>query len=374
MEKRFILLVTFLSVVMIAMAQPVSDSDTSGSVRSVYCVRGAQYPLITPDHRAQFKVVAPEAKLVQIDLGKKYDLVRNEKGEWLGTTEPLGPGFHYYFLIVDGVRVADPSSESFYGCSMHTSGIEIPYAKDVLQYELADVPHGEVRMKRYFSKTANAWRRMFVYTPPCYEKSEKEYPVLYLQHGGGEDERGWVLQGRTDIILDNLIAQQKAVPMVIVMCDGNSQDFTAELLNDCIPFVEKNYRVKKDRSHRALAGLSMGGIHTLNTAIPHPELFAYVGVFSSGWWAKAPMPGLMKMDTETYYSLLQEKKDEYNASFKEFWISMGGKEDIAYENCRIMRERFDKIGIKYTYYETNGGHIWPVWRESLYQFAPLLFK
>ena len=374
MEKRLILLVTFLSVVMIAMAQPVSDSDTSGSVRSVYCVRGAQYPRITLDHRAQFKVVAPDAKLVQIDLGKKYDLVRNEKGEWLGTTEPLGPGFHYYFLIVDGVRVADPSSESFYGCSMHTSGIEIPYAKDVLQYELADVPHGEVRMKRYFSKTANAWRRMFVYTPPCYEKSEKEYPVLYLQHGGGEDERGWVLQGRTDIILDNLIAQQKAVPMVIVMCDGNSQDFTAELLNDCIPFVEENYRVKKDRSHRALAGLSMGGIHTLNTAIPHPELFAYVGVFSSGWWAKAPMPGLMKMDTETYYSLLQEKKDEYNASFKEFWISMGGKEDIAYENCRIMRERFDKIGIKYTYYETNGGHTWPVWRESLYQFAPLLFK
>lgn len=374
MEKRLILLVTFLSVVMIAMAQPVSDSDTSGSVRSVYCVRGAQYPRITPDHRAQFKVVAPEAKLVQIDLGKKYDLVRNEKGEWLGTTEPLGPGFHYYFLIVDGVRVADPSSESFYGCSMHTSGIEIPYAKDVLQYELADVPHGEVRMKRYFSKTANAWRRMFVYTPPCYEKSEKEYPVLYLQHGGGEDERGWVLQGRTDIILDNLIAQQKAVPMVIVMCDGNSQDFTAELLNDCIPFVEENYRVKKDRSHRALAGLSMGGIHTLNTVIPHPELFAYVGVFSSGWWAKAPMPGLMKMDTETYYSLLQEKKDEYNVSFKEFWISMGGKEDIAYENCRIMRERFDKIGIKYTYYETNGGHTWPVWRESLYQFAPLLFK
>ena len=374
MEKRFILLVTFLSVVMIAMAQPVSDSDTSGSVRSEYFVRGAQYPRITPYHRAQFKVEAPEPKLVQIDLGKKYDLVRNEKGEWLGTTEPLGPGFHYYFLIVDGVRVADPSSESFYGCSMHTSGIEIPYAKDVLQYELADVPHGEVRMKRYFSKTANAWRRMFVYTPPCYEKSEKEYPVLYLQHGGGEDERGWVLQGRTDIILDNLIAQQKAVPMVIVMCDGNSQDFTAELLNDCIPFVEENYRVKKDRSHRALAGLSMGGIHTLNTAIPHPELFAYVGVFSSGWWAKAPMPGLMKMDTETYYSLLQEKKDEYNASFKEFWISMGGKEDIAYENCRIMRERFDKIGIKYTYYETNGGHTWPVWRESLYQFAPLLFK
>ena len=229
-------------------------------------------------------------------------------------------------------------------------------------------------MKRYFSKTANAWRCMFVYTPHCYEKSEKEYPVLYLQHGGGEDERGWVLQGRTDIILDNLIAQQKAVPMVIVMCDGNSQDFTAELLNDCIPFVEENYRVKKDRSHRALAGLSMGGIHTLNTVIPHPELFAYVGVFSSGWWAKAPMPGLMKMDTETYYSLLQEKKDEYNVSFKEFWISMGGKEDIAYENCRIMRERFDKIGIKYTYYETNGGHTWPVWRESLYQFAPLLIK
>ena len=165
MEKRFILLVTFLSVVMIAMAQPVSDSDTSGSVRSEYCVRGAQYPRITPDHRAQFKVVAPEAKLVQIDLGKKYDLIRNEKGEWLGTTEPLGPGFHYYFLIVDGVRVADPSSESFYGCSMHTSGIEIPYAKDVLQYELADVPHGEVRMKRYLKRPMPGDACLFILLP-----------------------------------------------------------------------------------------------------------------------------------------------------------------------------------------------------------------
>lgn len=352
--------------------QPVDESALAGE-RAELNVRSAMYPRLLSGNRLEFKVKAPEAKKVQIDLGRKYDLTRNEKGEWTGITDPLTPGFHYYFLIVDGVSVADPASESFYGCSMMTSGVEIPYPEGNVRFYMADVPHGDIRMKRYFSKTANDWRRMFVYCPPGYDASGKSYPVLYLQHGGGEDERGWSQQGRTDIIMDNLIAQGKATPMIIVMTDGNTRDFESELLKECIPFVEKNFRVKPDRNSRALAGLSMGGIQTLNTGIPHLDLFAYLGVFSSGWWANAA-PSRNGNDTEKYYSLLKEKKDEYNKKLKLFWLSMGGKEDIAYNNCRVMMKRFDEIGIKYSYFETPGGHTWPVWRESLYRFAPLLFK
>ncbi|WP_373828797.1 alpha/beta hydrolase-fold protein [Bacteroides heparinolyticus] len=349
------------------------DESTLPGKRGELNVRNAMYPRLLPDNRMEFKVKAPDAKKVQIDLGRKYDLVRNAEGEWSGTTDPLTPGFHYYFLIIDGVAVADPASESFYGCSMMTSGVEIPYPDGDTRFYMANVPHGDIRMKRYFSTTANDWRRMFVYCPPGYDMNQQTYPVLYLHHGGGEDERGWSAQGRTDIIMDNLIAKGEAVPMIIVMTDGNTADFERELLNDCIPFVEKNFRVKTDRESRALAGLSMGGIQTLNTGLPHLELFAYLGVFSSGWWA-SPTPFGNAHDTEKYYTMLKEKKDEYNARLKQFWLSMGGKEDIAYNNCQIMMKRFDEIGIKYSYFETPGGHTWPVWRESLYQFAPLLFK
>lgn len=372
--RHLILTTLFLTATLAAAGQANNrESDPLPGERSALSVRASQYPRITSDHRASFKIKAPEAKQVQIDLGKKYDMTRNGNGEWTCTTEPLGPGFHYYFLIVDGVPVADPASESFYGCSTMTSGIEIPYPEGDTRFEPTDVPHGEVRMKRYYSTTAGDWRRMFVYTPPRYEESDETYPVLYLQHGGGEDERGWSQQGRMDIILDNLIAKGEAVPMVVVMLDGNTRDFNSELFKDCIPLVEKTYRVKTDRNSRALAGLSMGGIQTLNASITHPESFAYIGVFSSGWWAKG-RNGQANPDNEAYYALLKEHKDEFNQGFRQFWFSMGGKEDIAYQNCRIMLKRFDEIGIRYTYFETPGGHTWPVWRESLYRFAKLLFK
>lgn len=364
----------FLMGTLALSAQPgAREAANLPGERSALSVRASQYPRISSDNRASFKIKAPEAKRVQIDLGKKYDMVRNENGEWTCTTEPLGPGFHYYFLIIDGVPVADPASESFFGCSVMASGIEIPYPDGDTRFALADVPHGEIRMKRYFSKTANDWRRMFVYTPPCYETSGESYPVLYLQHGGGEDERGWSQQGLTDIIMDNLIAKKEAVPMIIVMLDGNSKDFNSELFNDCIPLVEKTYRVKKDKDSRALAGLSMGGIQTLNASITHPEYFSYVSVFSSGWWSQ-PRHGRAAQDTEKYYEILKADKDKFNKGFRQFWFSMGGKEDIAYQNCQNMLKRFDEIGIKYTYFETPGGHTWPVWRESLYRFAPLLFR
>lgn len=335
-------------------------------------IRGRQYPKVLDDNRVEFRVNAPAAQKVQVDLGKPYDMTKNERGEWSCITEPQTQGFHYYTLIVDGAKVPDPNAESFYGMSMTASGIEIPYPAGVDKFYLKDVPHGDIRQVRYFSKTANAWRRMFVYVPNEYDSNpNKKYPVLYLMHGGGEDERGWAEQGRTDIILDNLIAQGKANPMIIAMLDGNTNDFESELIKDCIPVVEKRFRVKTDAQNRGLAGLSMGGIQTLNTIVAHPELFCYVGVFSSGWFAnQGPMGG----GNDKNYEALKNRKDYYNKQFKSLWLSMGGESDIAYNNCKVMMKKFDEIGIKYEYFETTGGHTWPAWRESIFQFAQKIFK
>lgn len=342
---------------------------------SVLNIRHQEYPRVLEDNRVEFRIKAPTAQKVQIDLGRLYDMKKNADGFWTCTTDPQTEGFHYYFLVVDGVKVAAPCSETFYGCSMMSSGVEIPYpAEKQSWYELkAEVPHGQVARLRYQSKVTGSWKNMYVYTPAEYETSGKSYPVLYLQHGGGEDERGWSNQGLTDIILDNLIAEGKAKPMIVVMMDGNGQDFTSELLTDGIPFVESRYRTVKTADGRALAGLSMGGIQTLNASIIHPELFSYVGVFSSGWF-KNPQPFMANSSGEMYYAKLKERPEYYNKQFREFFLTMGGPEDIAYENCKAMRERFDQIGIKHSYYETPGGHTWPVWRESLYFFAQKLFK
>lgn len=342
---------------------------------SVLNIRHQEYPRVLEDNRVEFRIKAPTAQKVQIDLGRLYDMKKNADGFWTCTTDPQTEGFHYYFLVVDGVKVAAPCSETFYGCSMMSSGVEIPYpAEKQSWYELkAEVPHGQVARLRYQSKVTGSWKNMYVYTPEEYETSGKSYPVLYLQHGGGEDERGWSNQGLTDIILDNLIAEGKAKPMIVVMMDGNGQDFTSELLTDGIPFVESRYRTVKTADGRALAGLSMGGIQTLNASIMHPELFSYVGVFSSGWF-KNPQPFMANSSGEMYYAKLKERPEYYNKQFREFFLTMGGPEDIAYENCKAMRERFDQMGIKHSYYETPGGHTWPVWRESLYFFAQKLFK
>lgn len=352
-----------------------ASSMMAQNVHPVTNIRNAQYPQVTADHRGVFLLRAPEAKEVLVDIGgKKYPMTRDDKGVWTATTDVLMSGINYYFLYVDGVQISDPASETFYGCSRMSSCIEIPYEKGDVRFEMADVPHGETTMRRYYSKSEGAWRRMFIYLPPSYQTElKKSYPVLYIQHGGGEDERGWALQGRTDIILDNLIAQGKANEMIVVMSDGNCKDFIKELTEECIPLVEKTYRVKKDAANRAMAGLSMGGIQTLNIAVEKPELFQYVGVFSSGWFAARNnnFPG---MGADDNYKKLSDRKDYYNKQFREFFLTMGGEEDIAFNNCKVMRQRFDEIGIKYKYFDTPGGHTWPVWRESLYQFAQLLFR
>lgn len=345
-------------------------------------IRNNQYPQILPDNRVVFKVKAPNAQKVQIDLGKKYDMVKDTSGVWNVTTDSISRGFHYYSLVVDGVALADPASETFYGMSRQASGIEIPY-KEGGFYALKDVPHGDVRIKKYFSKASNSWREMYVYTPPGYDKSTEKYPVLYLLHGGGEDQRGWATQGRTDLILDNLIAEQKAKPMVIAMLDGNFygngggiagfgepqlRAFENELKNGAIPFIESNFKIETDAQHRALAGLSMGGLQTLYAGIKNTNMFSYLGVFSSGWWANNP-----KL-SDPQYDFMKNNATTINTNLKEFWISMGGKEDIAHANCQIMLKKFDDMTIKYKYSEYAGGHTWPVWRHDIFQFSQLLFK
>ncbi len=343
--------------------------------------RSAKYPQILPDNRVVFRTKAPDAQKMQIDLVRKYDMVRDTGGYWQVTTDSIGEGFHYYSLLIDGVAIADPASETFYGMGRMASGIEIPFAGGAY-YAVKDVPHGDVRIKKYYSSTTNSWRRMYVYTPPGYDSNTTDkYPVLYLLHGGGEDERGWATQGKTDLIIDNLIAEKKAKPMLVVMMDGNFgsggiagfgerslQTFENELKQSVIPFVEKNYRASTDAKSRALAGLSMGGLQTLYAGMKNTSLFSYLGVFSSGWWANQPAL------SNPQYEFMKNNAATINSNLKSLWIAMGGKEDIAYNNCKIMLGKFDEMGIRYAYSEYPGGHTWPVWRNNLYNFAQLLFK
>src|SRR6187399_1552062 len=344
-------------------------------------IRNAAYPQITPDSRVMFNIKAPEAKKIQIDLGKKYDLIKDTAGFWKVTTDSISEGFHYYSLLIDGVAVADPASESFYGMGRMASGIEIPFSGGAY-YALRNVPHGDIRIKKYFSRVTNSWRQFYIYTPPDYDSAvNTSYPVLYILHGGGEDERGWAMQGKTDLILDNLIAAQKAKPMLVVMMDGNMsgggiagfgerslQLFERELKEAVMPVVEKNYRIAKGSTNTALAGLSMGGLQTLYAGIKNTDMFAYLGVFSSGWWSNQPAL------SNPQYEFMKNNAVTINSKLKSFWIAMGGKEDIAHNNCKIMMGKFDELGIKYTYSEYPGGHTWPVWRNNLYNFAQLLFK
>ncbi len=341
-------------------------------------IRSAKYPHILPDGRALFQIKAPETKSLQLDLGKKYDMVKNSDGIWEVTTDSLSEGFHYYSLIIDGIAVADPASETFYGMGRMASGFEVPFKGDSY-YEVRNVPHGDIRIKRYYSHVTNSWRNFYMYAPPGYDQNTNEkYPVFYILHGGGEDQRGWATQGKTDLILDNLIADKKAVPMLVIMVDGNlpSQGFGIEGLNmfekelkECvIPFVEQNYRVKTDANNRALAGLSMGGLQTLHAGVRNTDLFAYLGVFSSGWWSNN------NELSNPQYEFMTENADAINNNLKQFWIAMGGKEDIAWQNCQVMLQKFDDMKITYEYSEYPGGHSWPVWRNNLYNFSQLLFK
>lgn len=346
-------------------------------------IRNAKYPQILPDNRVIFHVKAPDAQKVQIDLVKKYDMMKDTGGYWIVTTDSISEGFHYYSLIVDGVALADPSSETFYGMGRMASGIEIPFAGEEY-YALKDVPHGDIRIKDYYSAVTRSWRQMYIYAPPGYDlNTSDKYPVLYILHGGGEDERGWATQGKTNLILDNLIAWGKAKPMLIVMPDANIgmggfspngienslKMFEAEMKQSIIPFVERNFRALTGANNRALAGLSLGGLHTLYTGINNTDMFSYLGVFSSGY-----IIPMQEKFADAQYAFMKTNADKINSNLKSFWLSQGGKDDIAYKNGQMMLGMLDQLKIKHTYYEYPGGHTWPVWRNDLYNFAPLLFK
>jgi enterochelin esterase-like enzyme len=360
----------------------------------------AEYPCILPDNRVMFQVRAPQAQSVMVSLGNTV-LTKGNNGIWTGTTGPLDPGFHYYQLIIDGVSVSDPASEAFYGTSKMSSAIEIP-EKSVDFYTIKDVPHGTIISKRYFSKYTNSWRRVNIYTPPGYDRqTDKKYPVLYIQHGGGEDERGWAQQGKTDIILDNLIAENKAKPMLVVISNGNvpSQGgarggysvegmagFKEELINNVIPFVERNYRVLTDAKNRALAGLSMGGGQAFYVGLPNADKFAWVGVFSTGLFGGIGGGGGMGgrgargggatgggFNAEEQIPGLLTNSKSFNDKLSLFYISVG-QQDPRLEPTKSAVATFRENGLKVEFASFPGAHEWQVWRKSLHDFASRLFK
>lgn len=353
-------------------------------------VQGREYPKVLPDNRVIFQVNAPDAKSLQIDLGKKYDMVKNDKGVWTVTTDPIVEGFHYYSLVADGVATTDPNSNTYYGMSRWASGIEIP-EKNVDYYLPKDVPHGDIRIKYYYSKITKEWRRAFVYTPPNYDKNLNEkYPVLYLLHGGGEDETGWPNQGKVNFILDNLIAEGKAKPMLIVMDRGSAVDPNAKpvegqrsgggfdfetlekvFIEDIIPMVEKDFRVVADRDHRAMTGLSLGGFQSFHITMNNLDKFAYIGGFSGSALMRGPDTTL-----STLYNGVYADPKAFNNKAKLVYMSIGTDEPAGmYQTVNNVHKEFEKAGIKHVYYESPGtAHEWLTWRRSLNQFVQLLFK
>ena len=336
-------------------------------------VPGREFPKVYPDLRAEFRIAAPEAQSVAVDCGKVYPLEKGEDGVWSGFTEPLEPGFHYYFIIVDGVRTSDPNSTLFFGCGVDASAIEIPEA-GVDFYLDQDVPRGEVRMQRYWSPSMNAWRVCYVYLPAEYEQNpSKRYPVLYLQHGGGEDETGWTFQGKTDIILDNLLAEGKCEPMLIVMDYGQAGDFAKILLEETIPMVDSRFRTLADPKHRAMAGLSFGGGQSWSIGLKHPEVFSSIGIFSSGMFGGVGAGAYAPFSVESQLPELVKDPKAFNQAHDVFYISCG-LGDPRIEYTRKAAEALKAAGADVRFSAWPGGHEWQPWRKSLHEFVQLLFK
>ncbi len=348
--------------------------------------QGKLFPQVNSEGRVRAQISAPEAKKVQLDIGGvKYDLVKDDKGVWTGESAPQDEGFHYYQLNIDGASVPDPGTRYFYGAGRWGSCIEIP-AVDQEFYATKDVPHGLVSENIYFSKLTNSFRRCFVYTPAEYEQNpQKRYPVLYLQHGSFEDETGWPTQGKAGLILDNLIAAKKAVPMIIVMDNGYAYKaqtgenqgrpvsvFEEVVINEVIPMIDSKFRTLTDREHRAIAGLSMGANQTMRIIMNNLDKFASYGGFSG----TSNYPSSDEINVETFLNGAFKNGAALNKQFKVFWLGLGTKEPNPFPgSVGAFRKMMDKQGIKYVYYESPGtAHEWLTWRRDLYQYAQLLFK
>lgn len=363
--KRFSILLAAALIAVTVQAQNFpgqrrSPNDTLQSVK------------VNPDKSVTFQIYAPEAKNVQLsgDLAgwgdNRAKFTKNSEGVWTTTQKNDKVSIYRYGFIVDGVAVNDPKAK--------VSRDMPPYVAvdpdGTAFWAMKDVPHGAVSQIYYKSKTFDRTKSMHIYTPPGYNQIDK-LPVLYLIHGGGENDFVWSNVGRANFIMDNLLAEKKCVPMIVVMPDGGVgmgvEKFTDEMMNDIIPYVEDNYKVFKDNEHRAVAGLSMGGLETLDISLKNYKSFAYVFPMSTGWFSDSPAYA----QWEPY---LKEHAQEMNKYFKVYKFFMGGEEDIAYKNGKKTLETFDKCGVKYEYSEMHGGHSWYVWRDNLHDLAQLLFK
>jgi enterochelin esterase-like enzyme len=355
---------------------------------------GNDFPRIHPDLSVTFCIPLPSATSVQLmpggdenGLGKgPFEMQKDDHGNWWVTIPPGVPGFHYYWLLVDGVAVNDPTSDTFAGYGKPTSGIDVP-ERGADYYTIQDVPHGEVREHWYYAKQMGGFRHVMVYTPAGYDSQpEKRYPVLYLQHGAGENETSWVKQGHANFIVDNLIASGLAVPMLVVMERGyttsvkppppdasrdewfktaiNSYDSIRE---DLIPEIDAYYRTLADRDHRALAGLSMGAIQSLNVGLRHLDQYAYIGAFSG-------IPP-EELDTQTSFGGVFNDPQAFNEKVHLLWFSAGSGEAWFVQNNQRFMTWVETVGVKAEYYESAGtSHEWQTWRRSLHKFVPMLFK
>lgn len=339
---------------------------------------------IHPDNSVTFSIYAPEASEVTVsgDFSagfRSMSLSKDEVGVWSAKTDPLSPDVYTYDFRVDGVRTFDPRNKQFKESSASLSNIfEMP-GKETEFLTMKNVPHGVVEIVNYWSSSLGIMRRMHVYLPPGYRDMIEKLPVLYLLHGGGDCDGAWTTVGKANTILDNLYAGGKTAPMIVVMPDGHppgpssmreivpgGDNFARDFLNDVVPYIEKHYNVSSEPSDRALSGLSMGGLQTMNIAIFNPEMFGYVLPLSTGYF-----PNMLE-DLEANYS--DAFKNPAIKKWKLFWIAMGGEQDIAYQNNINTMELFDKFGIEYEYVNISGGHTFITWRKNLHQFAPLLFK
>jgi len=348
--------------------------------------------------RVEIRIKAPDAAKARLNFwsGPKIDMEKQADGFWTVTTPALVPGLHYYTVIVDGAEFADPGSHAFFGGSKHASAVEVP-EPGVDFYTIKDVPHGQVREVWYSSKATGSWRHAFVYLPAGYDTQAKtRYPVLYLQHGGGEDETGWIRQGRANVILDNLIAEKKAKPMIVVMAYGYArragqpaasapggpaagtpqafqrtmQDmataFQADVTDALIPFVDSTYRTIADRDHRAMAGLSMGGFQTFTTTLANLDTFAYIGGFSGSTGGRGDF------DAKTANGGVFADAAAFNKKVKVLFLGIGSEEG---PGAKAFSDQLTKAGIENVFYESKGtAHEWLTWRRCFKEFAPRLFQ
>lgn len=391
--------------IVLALVASVCGAQESGDFRPASTnVWGADYPRVDEAGRVQIRIKAPEANQVKLNFwsGPKIDMQKQADGFWTVTTPPLVPGLHYYVLNIDGAEVSDPGSQAFFGGTRYTSAVEIPEPGSTY-YSIQNVPHGQVREVWYESKVTGTWRHALVYLPPGYDTQTKQrYPVLYLQHGGGEDETGWVRQGRANFILDNCIAAGECKPMIVVMAYGYArragytppdltgmpfgspealkvmQDMASTFEDDVtqalIPFVDKTFRTLSDRDNRAMAGLSMGGMQTFQITLNHLDLFSHIGGFSGA--GGMLVLGGRKLDPKTDYNGVFADPKAFAKKVHVLWLGVGTDEpERMREGIRRFHRSLEEAGIQHVYVESPGtDHEWQTWRRALKDFAPRLFR